>query len=46
MAIGEIEEELKKPSGRIRSGKDGAKARSESLSKEECREVAQKATNA
>lgn len=46
IATGEIEEELKGPSGRVRSGKAGAKARSESLSDAKRSEIAKKAANA
>ncbi len=43
IATGEIEEELEEPSGRVRSGKAGAKARAERLSDAERKEIAKKA---
>ncbi len=43
IATGEIEEDLKKPSGRTRSGKAGAEARAKSLTEEERSEIARKA---
>jgi hypothetical protein len=43
IATGEIIEELKPPSGKVRSGKAGAKARLEKLSKEERTAIAKKA---
>lgn len=46
IATGEIEEDLKEPSGRVRSGRSGAKARAETLSKEERQSIAKKAANA
>ncbi len=44
IATGEIEDNAK--SGRVRSGKAGAKARAEKLSSEERTEIARKAANA
>jgi hypothetical protein len=43
LAVGEIIEELKEPSGKIRSGKAGSKARAEKLSHEERTAIAKKA---
>jgi hypothetical protein len=46
IATGEIEEEVKEPSGKVRSGKAGAKARAAKLTPEERREIAKKAAAA
>jgi hypothetical protein len=46
IATGEIEEEVKSPSGRVRSGKAGAVARAKSLTAEERRAVAKRAATA
>ena len=43
LAIGEIPESLKEPSGKVRSGQAGAKARAEKLSQEERTAIAKKA---
>ena len=43
IATGEIEEKLKEPSGKVRSGKAGAAARTEKLTAEERTEIAKKA---
>lgn len=43
IATGEIEELLKPKSGRTRSGKAGAKARAEKLTKKQRSDIAQKA---
>ena len=43
IATGEIAEKLKAPSGKVRSGKAGAKARAEKLTKEERSAIAKKA---
>lgn len=43
LATGEITEELKEPSGKVRSGKAGSKARAEKLSQEERTTIAKKA---
>jgi hypothetical protein len=43
IATGEIEEELKTPSGKVRSGKAGAKARAEKLTEAERRDIAKRA---
>ena len=43
IATGEVDEALLKKSGRVRSGHAGAKARAESLTTEERREIAKKA---
>jgi len=40
IATGEIEEKLAKPSGKVRSGKAGAKARAKKLSKKDRSEIA------
>ena len=46
IATGEIEETLVEKSGRVRSGRAGAKARAESLTQEERSAIAQKAAAA
>lgn len=46
IATGEIKETLAKKSGRVRSGHAGAKARAQSLTKDERREIAKKAAAA
>jgi hypothetical protein len=46
IATGEIEEELKEPSGKVRSGKAGAKARVEKTTKEARSAIAKKAAAA
>lgn len=46
LATGEITEELKQPSGKVRSGIAGAKARAESMTKEERSAVAKQAAAA
>ncbi len=43
IATGEIEEHTREPSGKVRSGIAGAKARAEKMSKEERSAVARKA---
>ena len=43
LATGEITEELKKPSGKVKSGQAGAKARAEKLTGEERTVIAKKA---
>lgn len=43
LSVGLETEELREPSGRVRSGHAGAKARAESMSKEERSAVAKKA---
>ena len=43
LSVGEDAETLKAPSGRVRSGHAGAKARAESMSAERRSEIAQKA---
>jgi len=43
IATGELEEEIKEPSGKVRSGKAGAKARAEKLTAEERSAIARKA---
>ena len=43
IATGEIEEKLKAPSGKVRSGKAGAAARAAKLSQEERSAIAKKA---
>jgi hypothetical protein len=46
IATGEIKEELKEPSGKVRSGKAGSKARAEKLSQEARKAIAKKAAAA
>ena len=46
IATGEVEETLAEKSGRVRSGRAGAKARAESLSEEKRRAIAEKAAAA
>jgi hypothetical protein len=46
IATGEIEEKLKEPSAKVRSGKAGAAARAEKLTAEERTEIAKKAAGA
>jgi len=46
IATGEIEEKLKEPSGKVRSGKAGAAARAEKLTREERSKIAKKAAGA
>ena len=46
IATGEIEEKLKTPSGKVRSGKAGAAARAEKLTAEERSAIAKKAAGA
>ena len=46
LSTGEITEELKDPSGRVRSGYAGSKARAAKLSKEERTAIAKKAAQA
>lgn len=46
IATGEIEEKLKEPSGKVRSGKAGAKARAEKLTQDERSRIAKKAADA
>jgi hypothetical protein len=46
IATGEIEEEVKPPSGRVRSGKAGAKARAKALTPEDRKAIARKASMA
>ncbi|WP_298822831.1 RNA-binding protein [uncultured Roseibium sp.] len=46
IATGEIEETTKEKSGRVRSGKAGAKARAEKLTGQERSNIARKAANA
>lgn len=43
IAVGEIEEQTREPSGKVRSGRAGAKARAEIMSKEDRSAVARKA---
>jgi len=43
IATGEITEETKEPSGKVRSGQAGSKARAEKLSQEERTAIAKKA---
>lgn len=46
ISTGEIEEELKEPSGKVRSGHAGSKARAEKLTKAERVAIAKKAAAA
>jgi hypothetical protein len=46
IATGEIDDDSKSKSGRVRSGRVGAQARSQSLSSEERRTIAQRAAAA
>jgi hypothetical protein len=46
LSVGLEAEELKRPSGRVRSGLAGAKARTENLAPEKRREIAKKAATA
>jgi hypothetical protein len=46
IAMGEIDEELQEPSGRVRSGKAGGKARAAKLTKQKRSEIAKKAAEA
>lgn len=46
IATGEISEQLKEPSGKVRSGKAGAKARVEKTTKEARKAIAKKAAAA
>jgi hypothetical protein len=46
LSTGEIMEELKEPSGRVRSGHAGSKARAAKLSREERTAIAKKASAA
>jgi hypothetical protein len=43
IATGEIEEEVKEPSGKVRSGRAGAKARAEKLTSEQRQAIAKAA---
>jgi hypothetical protein len=46
LSVGLETEELREPSGRVRSGHAGAKARSQSLTREEREEIARRASAA
>ncbi len=46
ISVGDVEERLKEPSGKVRSGHAGAKARAEKLTREERQEIAKKAAGA
>lgn len=46
ISTGEIEEKLKEPSGKVRSGKAGAKARAEKMTEGQRSAVAKKAARA
>lgn len=46
IATGEIQETLREPSGKVRSGQAGARARAEKLTPEERRNIAKKAAAA
>jgi hypothetical protein len=43
IATGEIEEDVKEPSGKVRSGKAGGRARAQSLTTEERQAIAKRA---
>jgi hypothetical protein len=43
LSVGDTSEDLKEPSGRVRSGHAGAKARADKLTAEERKEIAKKA---
>lgn len=44
LSVGEISETLKEPSGKVRSGRAGARARADALTAEQRSEIAKKAT--
>lgn len=46
ISVGDETEELRAPSGKVRSGQAGAKARAENLTQEERRKIAKKAAGA
>ena len=46
ISVGDITEPLKVPSGKVRSGHAGAKARADSLTAEQRQEIARKAASA
>lgn len=46
LSVGESNEAVKEPSGKVRSGHAGARARAEALTSEERSEIARKAANA
>ena len=46
LSVGDMEERLTQPSGKVRSGHAGAKARAESLTQDQRREIAKKAASA
>ena len=46
LSVGDIAEPLKQPSGKVRSGHAGAKARADSLTVERQQEIAKKAAAA
>jgi hypothetical protein len=46
LPVGEIDETLKEPSSKVRSGHAGAKTRAERLTAEERKEIAKKAASA
>ncbi len=46
LSVGDVEEKLIQPSGRVRSGQAGGKARAEKMTKEQRVAVAHKAANA
>jgi hypothetical protein len=46
ISVGDVEEKLAQPSGKVRSGQAGAKARAEKMSAEDRAAVARKAANA
>ena len=46
IATGEIVEEVREPSGKVRSGLAGAKARAENMTSQECSQIARRAAEA
>ncbi len=46
LSVGDVEEKLTRPSGKVRSGQAGARARAEVLTSERRREIARKAAEA
>jgi hypothetical protein len=46
LSVGDTHEELKEPSGKVRSGHAGARARADKLTAEERKEIAKKAAGA
>lgn len=46
IAVGDVVEEVREPSGKVRSGLAGAKARAESMSSQQRSQIARKAAEA